>query len=476
VTTHTRTPTTTPDGRIPTGKSKDGRAVRSGDETVQYWIDGLFEREPRRTRVAPTSIIARGDSIYSYGEHFEMARILRRKSGVPHMLTSAGIDFSSIRPLEIRESRYTHHEMSSEVQPGPFAQIYDAEHNPTGEFYTDKASVERTGMGHAYAEGYAELKSDGLWHWTAKRHWMGDSLIRAKSTEQRSRKPTPEEREQFEWYATVAKWVETLRDEHRKSYVHGEGYDERLMSWSMDLSSYMYELQSNLPHGLTRNGPNDIQVRFTVERWATYLSSFDYNEPHRPYFFCELPYGSTAKTVEEGIDALMPMQVRAHIGLGDDVLRQGDIFAIPTDFDTEELESKAAPVTVSRGRYVPNPVHIGGDTWVVTKTEVLIRRFKAQEEYPSGALDIHGTNHRATHVIVTKDGRWFGRGRLVHAPAHRDPDHRVVKLANDVWYEFVKNTVPTVTNGQRNRATRNVGASTFQSGQSRAWSVGGGVD
>lgn len=531
MTTHTQyKPVTTRHGRIPTGKSADGRAVRSGDETVLFWIEGIYELEPRRS-VNPTSIQVDGDSIYSYGHHFEMARLMRNdrgkvvmilvsadtwaeggwtstgqhqgmvRSAVKHhaeplgipvleipfsVLHAAGIDFKSVRILENRESRYTTHEITNTNCPGDLCYVLDEDGEPkyigTGnpgdarERLTNVSTVhtDKCGMAHAHVVGHAELKSDGLWHWTVQRHWMGDSLIRAKYHETRQRKLDPVESITYEQWVMADIATHQMYEQWRGSHVEGVGYDNSIYKRWEDLREYTSELRGLLPPNITGTR-RDPRVRFTVYKWATFLSSFDYAEPHRPYFFCELPFGSNACTVEDGIATLKPRVVSLHESVGDIVLRQGDVFAIPTGYSTAELELLAKPVEVSRGRYVPNAPEIGGETYVTTKVNVTIRRRHADEQYPTGALDILGTNHQATHVILTKDDRWFGRGRMVHSPDGRTPDHRVVKLDGAEWYEFVKNTVPTA-GGRRNASSVGPGGSVFQSHSSRAWAVGGGVD
>jgi hypothetical protein len=89
------------------------------------------------------------------------------------------------------------------------------------------------------------------------------------------------------------------------------------------------------------------------------------------------------------------------------------------------------------------------------------------------AADVLGTNHRATHLIVTKTATTTGRGLMYHDPSGwgRTPDHARVKLGDGkTWYRLVKNTVPETSD----RTTRVTGMN--QSGQSRAWTIGGSVD
>lgn len=526
---------------MPTGLSKDGRLVRSNEDIVQYFGDSLLEREARG-HLAINSMIVQNDRILSYGSHFCVAEIFRRKSGVPYMvmlngdswapsrwistsdhqaavkrivelyreqvgydvftvpfsaIDAAGIERGSIKPLEVRGDRWETIPHTSTKRPGPLAKMDHPDgvtemvsetrygHMVDGvivESYTagstygpyvvgvekpvrvddpNHATVEHVGQ-HEHGDGYAELQSDGTWTWETRRHWLGDSIFRAKSKEVRQRALTADERTLWDAYTEFMYLASEMNEMHRASFVPGEGYAEWMHRAYRDLQDHARNIQARLPHTATHRG-----VSFTVERWASYLSSFDYGEPHRPYFLCELPNGCKATTVDEGVAALMPTMVKLHVDLGDAVLRQGDIFAIPTTLTTDELESRAREARATR--WVDQ-------TGVRQAFDVAIRRRNAQEMYEPGDLDILGTNHQATHVIVTEDGRWFGRGKLVHAPSNRDPDHRAVKLDKDVWYEFVKNTVPT-SKTRSNQRTVHVGNRRVdQSGQSRAWMLGGAVD
>jgi hypothetical protein len=86
------------------------------------------------------------------------------------------------------------------------------------------------------------------------------------------------------------------------------------------------------------------------------------------------------------------------------------------------------------------------------------------------------TNHRPTHLIVTKDGDYYGRGFMYHDPSGwgRTPDHVRLKLGDGkTWHRLVKNTVPKDRDLGRGRVSS---MRTNQSGQNRAWTIGGSVD
>jgi len=154
-----------------------------------------------------------------------------------------------------------------------------------------------------------------------------------------------------------------------------------------------------------RNGAHD---------GAFFLSAFDENEPSPGlYFLAQLPDDAHPTTVEEAFEALKPEEVKNAENLPVEVLRQGDVFAIPTYASTRDL-----PGPSKRSEYVLN------------------------------------VNHQATEVR-TMSNSTFARGYLRHRPQGRGPEHRRVKLGDGkTWYKLVRNTVP----------------------EGRSWSVSGNVD
>jgi hypothetical protein len=89
------------------------------------------------------------------------------------------------------------------------------------------------------------------------------------------------------------------------------------------------------------------------------------------------------------------------------------------------------------------------------------------------AADVLKTNHRPTHLIVRRTATTMARGLMYHDPRAgvETPDHRRLKLGDgQTWYRLVKNTVPESSDRTSGRVGLN------QSGQSRAWTLGGSVD
>lgn len=474
-----------------------------------------------------------GASGWGQGTGYDQG-IVRRNvaaSGVPYAvipfsaLDAAGIDHGSLKVIESRPDRHTFHERTSAERPGKPVKVPDPDGRTTVEYTPRYGSYRPTGEEHegqpigqpcaADAEGaqhgsyfaprdvplmvdsetkahapgeahgwadFAELQSDGMWHWTIKRHWLGDALIRGRTTETRYRKPSAEEREQWDaanaWHVrerelrneasaavNLAYYAKLALKEGREELHDARSGDTWMVNetlveetgfqrdWAQALVEDHARDEVRYPSG--RWLSDGSRVVYTITRWAYYLSSFDYNEPHTPYFMCELPsyvhrdgqrYTVKPETIDEAIDWLRPDTVVQAQRAGLDVLRQGDIFAIPTAYTTADLLARCKDRQVTKG-----------------KPTVL------------------GTNHAPTHAIFTDDGEVYGRGRLYHTPQgfNRTPDHRVVELGDrETWYRLVKNTVPLdkATGSSRGSVTARSGGIVNQSGQSRAWMLGGGVD
>jgi hypothetical protein len=352
-------------------------------------IDG----EPETRSMDGGSIFARGDTIYSYGEHFPMARVMRDRLGRPTFvllnadrysvttsghqsavrgalracelsqllvpftaLKAAGIDADSIRPLEILDSRWTVSHRRETVEQ--FAGGYRVTASTDGGYYV---SDPETG-----ARVVCEPTDDGAYIVPTFRHWLGEAVFSAET-------------------------------------VSGYGETE-------------------------------------TRRRAKYLSAFDHAESRECYFLCELPR-SGAQTVDDAFEALKPTAVLEAERDGLEVTRQGDVFAIPTDITTRELRKSGETV----------------------KRAMLLN-----------------TNHTASEVV--KVGRsTYARGTLRHEPgAWRERDHAQRRMGDGkTWHRIVKNTVPAMRSTDSSGRAWGGGSSgrgAAQSGQNRAWTMGGAVD
>ncbi len=558
-------------------RKKDGTpATKTVADALAYWAERIANAElaaanpHERIQHRDGSIYSVGDSLYHYGSHFEVARILRNANGsarlvllngdsysspsgwgtstasvqanarhavtrtnVPGIvvpfsaLTAAGITFESIRPIEVRDDRDETIHRSSKGRPGlnrftkmpcpTGATFVDNEtrhgyhvngemcrHDAEGAFYgpytvpvtkpvlvDNPNECEAPSEMHAWSTGPAKLGDDGVWRWTVKRHWLGDALYRAKVTEQRTRKATDAEIATLvaanEWeltYQRLQGTLSTLTDE--RSAAQNGKYDwDRRLRMNVKLSDPKPELIPEIKVRLEvaraayhahceQRAPRSVcdkqhRVHFTIHRWAMFLSSFDYNEPHRPYFMCEMPYGCKAKTVERAILALKPAEVAFAEDHGVTVLRQGDVFAIPSKWTTNELAFIGKPWNRDHTVFP-----LVGEPHVVCDVEFIHKHRRGDK----GAM-VLGTNHAATWVVHGTDGETYMRGTLYHAPgAWRTPDHRPKKLGDGkTWYRAVKNTVPLDKASGSSRGSVSANRSTAnRSGDSRAWTITGAVD
>ncbi len=447
------------------------------DDVLDYWVERIALIAPEREHFSYSSMICEGDHLFHYGHHFELARIIRNKrghtklvllngdswggangfgpstasrqrdvrsavarTGFPSLvapfsaLFGAGIDYETISPIHVRDDRQTIEEHSSRERPtkklasmedpsgATVAETYWARDPETGDYSQRERQVpkyvpdpNRTrgfSGGHGFSEG-ATRDAEGIWRWTVRRHWLGDSLFRARSTEQRTRKATPEEREQHERRIAWERELRRLRDaipRHDPNWRQRGPRDYRAVlrrEWARE--ALMEELNAHYEREPERSRLNrDGRVPITVTRWATFLSSFDYQEPRALYFLCELPYGAKPNTVEQAIELLKPPEVVAAEARGLAVLRQGDLFAIPTKLTKRQIK------------------RIGGREGFTSRLRVL------------------GTNHSVTEGIVCKGSAVLGRGVMRHEPdGGRAPDHVQRKLGDGTtWYQLVRNTVP----------------------------------
>lgn len=547
--------------RITRGENEGDPRFARVDELMAYWVLRIDTNakylSPESHHPRGGSWMMRGDSIFSYGSHFELARILRTKGGntrmvllngdvwgggsgfgnstggqqaalrnymeaneVPHAvipfsaLTAAGIEYSSIEIIESLPSRWTYHDMSGSEAPGKLAlrESGETEMVPWSEAHphsshsyqingvrtpqseggtwgeitelverpimvTDptRAHIERPGMEQAHGDGYAELQSDGTWTWRVQRHWLGECLLKGKSSETRLRPLTKQEREQADLANAAQRKVRETRAAFDALPVQERTYDSP--EWQANLAATEESRGTRYPDGYMDGGSaGEPKIRHYITRMAYYLSAFDYGEPHRPYFMCELPksirrfgqrYPVRPNTVQQALDDLMPDEVRQAIASGLEVVRQGDVFAIPTAMTTDELKSRAVLIDVTR-------YEADAQDQIVPVLHAEPIRSKVRD---SSKAQVLGTNHSPTHSILTTDGDWYGRGRMYHTPTGRTPDHRVKKLGDGkTWHRLVKNTVPLDEASGSSRGSISAGGSINQSGDSRAWTLGGAVD
>ena len=252
------------------------------------------------------------DTIYSYGRHFPLARIMPSASGDPRgwwllngdtysvsttrhqnlvraavkdtglpvmivsfdALRQADIRQNTITPVEILPDRYTWEPRVSSLPPGELA-LSDDSHN----------------------RNWQQRLSDRKWTYEAKVHHLGEAVFRAE-------------------YA----------------------YDTRIELPYLDLEHNL-RIPAKWEH---RSGT------------AYFISAFDENEPgFGLYFMAQLPDDAEPTTVAEARECLKPGGVRSAEAQGQHVLRQGDVFGIPVPWPTRDL-----PGPSERSAYVLGVNHV----------------------------------------------------------------------------------------------------------------------
>lgn len=215
-----------------------------------------------------------------------------------------------------------------------------------------------------------------VYSYETRRHWLGESLIRAKVYS----------------FKTIKCPVCGGTGLPAPDFTHNDRFNNQFVP-----TGCHHCVRGT---GLRSSGRKTVESR----RTALFLSGFDHNETRDVYFFSELA-STKPRTVDEAYESLKPDTVKLAEQMGREVLRQGDIFAVPMPgMDKRTLRGMGA---------------------TFERRGTLLK-----------------TNHVATEVAYLKDGRTLARGTLTHDPDFRGPDHKRVKMPHNVWHLTVKNTVP----------------------------------
>lgn len=200
---------------------------------------------------------------------------------------------------------------------------------------------------------------------------------------------------------------------------------------------------------------------------APYISGFDNNEDPPLYFLARLPH--EVSTYAQALESLKPRSVKVAEAQGRTVLRQGDMFAIPTDYTSEDLLTLGAVFSTEVARRVPrNPwarLRVWGGTEFVLvdpRTGAMVLQSQAPEEPPdeeepmiTRRRGLYGTAHTATELAyLPDDGTMFARGIITHDPTGvlnepRLPDHHPLQLPGRQWFLMARNAVPTTSQERR---------------------------
>lgn len=428
-----------------------------------------------RRRWQGVRVFWEGDTIYSYGYHFPMARILApnlvwmngdrysvstsnhqselraalsRYAGGAQVLIvpmrameSAGILLDTLNPVDIQRERFDYTLVERNEPPADMLPLREGTYARFGDGYSDAAYNPDNPVGYVLRDGVSQYvrKVGDTYQWHNVRHWLGDAVFTAKR-------------------------------------------------WTVD-------------HAGNR-----------VMETAHFISSFDRQESRPLYFLSQLP--GPADTVEQAIESLAPESVHTARSMGREVVRQGDMFAIPMGTTTRELKALGG---VTERRKVVKTLVSAYAIETVQKRDALREAAKGLRDEPKvtvkwGRVDIwakrrdaahtawraelfkmvehldiardaehaytlftyepdehdyrrqvtgtalYGTAHTATEVCTLPDGRQYARGTMYHEPAvigevWRERDHARRKLGDGkTWHLVARNTVPVtgVGVGRRN--------------------------
>lgn len=454
------------------------------DNVATRWRDIALGRSDRVNYSSNgRSVWGRGDTLYSYGTHFPLVKLLRDGKGNPRLFLLNGDRFS------VTTAR--HQSIARDV----VARVRDDVPSVVIPF----AALDAAGIDHATLE----LVDD-----EPERH---ETIPHAVETD--TRWPWAMDGVRYSW-GDETRWRATTEDEREAMKAAGEPYPPWQVNEPTGTRYVTRETSGQFPlWGVTADVPEDVavvalmamagcdvsgletapivyrwntyrhwlgesliraRVRYLSKtgnhrhRWAFFLSGFDENERRPLYFLCELPKVEIPPTtVREAYRDLMPETVKLAVAMGKDVKRQGDIYAIPTDLTTRQLRRMGAtfgrknhrirftdgePVDVYGPRLARYSTDQERETHLMDYIAGIGHVIHGHQYVPKVATDLDadtetarllGTNHVGTYVARLPNGTTLARGTMTHDPGFRGPDHSRVTLGN-TWHVILKNTVPVV--------------------------------
>lgn len=398
----------------------------SADAAIQRWV-AVVQGKSTEKLLRSSSVFAEGDKIYSFGHHFELARVLRDSKGEIRLMLLNGDRVSQHtdgHQFRLRNA-VQRADLPRVIIPFPALQEAGVDLDSISLIHELPDRTERINhVTHTFPEGAHWVK--GGYHLRPK---TDEELVAQLGTWNEYRARSGQPLITLEEMKTEPQW-----DYYRNHRTH----DKDLMVLHAGRSDYSEEVTVTKNDDGTktyewttyRHWLGESLIRADVvwrdsegkahRRHVRMLSGFDHQEPAPLYFLCELPYRARPQTVEEAYEALKPDPVHMAEQMGRSYTRQGDIFALPTGLTRKDLEAKGARIVKSGAAKVRNA------------------RLMDQAGY------ILNTNHAGTEVAHLPGGLTLARGCLYHRPAGRVPDHVRRKLGDGkAWHIVVKNTVPT---------------------------------
>lgn len=333
-------------------------------------------------------------------DHNAMAREAAQKSGVPWIivpfsaLRSANIDIDTIVPVEVAPERWT------------------AERHETRDF--DRIPVDERKQ-HVFVSADGEVfepphAADGTMAWPHTDN-SGEEPRYVWRVSRRT------ELEGWQYYELPGPEF-SAGNYPQSDYREIQPGPDRFYRWT----ERVHHLGEAVFQATYTTWDRERRGGMTVKHTRYFLSAFDRQERPPLYFLAELPNNAGRPAgVADAFDMLKPDRVRDAEIDGVPVQRQGDVFAIATQFATRDLPGPTARSHKFNGSHVVSDARI-------------------------------------------MDGVTYARGKIFHRPPRRRADHATQVLGDGkTWYRLLHNTVP-----------RSAGA--WDGGQPRAWAMSGRVD
>jgi hypothetical protein len=328
-------------------------------KTCALWANGIASGEGDGYKhYSRCNVYYNGRTIYSYGSHFPMAYIVAPnlvwvngdtfsnstgrhqrylRSAIPSSatvvivpntaLTAAGLDYQTIVPVDVKPERYEYTPHTSDV--APYGMSTDL---------TERVEY-RESVSHYYV-----CDDDG----TECQQCLGRSHATYHETEKTTVYPAHDEplhmsygtvdsyiRQAF--YDDVVGYIDTENGRQAVKYVAGQYHWHTSRHWLGDA---------------VFTAVVDRTFDGTVGPRNYYVSSFDRQERRPLYFLSQLPHA--VSTVDEAIESLSPDSVKTARDMGRNVVRQGDMFAIPMSVTRHELTKLGATFTKRKVSIEPN--------------------------------------------------------------------------------------------------------------------------
>ncbi len=463
--------------------------AHSTDSIIRRWAAEAGKDDPRFLNDNHTHIAQDRTTLYSYGTHFPLSVLMTgdsgtrdedswflvngdtyshttsqhqadtrgaiRATGLPSMIVpfsamrSAGIVMSSVKRVHVAaDTRETVYHETGDWGKLPRHMRYVTQTSTEVRYRTEPCkNGPRGSLEPYYFEGGQLLRRNigeddcpGTDHFTPYTAYDYDQVRRS-----------PDEDGIYRWKTTVhhlgaSVFTATYQAGTRPERHWRTGHDREAMYKRFeDTGSYDWENPVTRRYYYTENTP--------VYAEAYFLSAFDEQESPPLYFLAQLPDGiSEPRSVGEAFEALKPEMVRRAEADGKAITRQGDVFAVEVGMSTRELSALGATAVITPPEEVS------------TADPERYRRWRKQHNLGGTESWVLGVNHTASETMTAGDGHFtYARGtlrhrRVVHGVITRG-EHRRQRMGDGkTWHLLVKNTVPYVH------------------GQSRAWTVGGGVD